>query len=84
MPAYDVSIYHRAPGEGPLEWIAVGSTGWTVRLDSQSTATVANRYGLTDHALRYPHNGVVVYDFPERIPKYVRRAVARLLGGIVP
>ena len=33
------------------------------------------RTGFIDYALRYPHNGNVVYDYPEMIPTYIKKKV---------
>lgn len=31
-------------------------------------------------AIRYPHNGLVVWDYPERVPQYVKDAAGRMLN----
>lgn len=61
------------------DWTPVGRAGWTIRRTGPRTAQAANRYGWNDNALRYD-DGWIVYDHPERVPLYVRRAVARLFA----
>lgn len=37
----------------------------------------------TDQAIRYPHNGQIAYDFPERIPATVQRAVRQFFRSVL-
>lgn len=74
----------RAPAiEYPEPWATVGR--WQVRRVSLASVQVAPLYraGGSDTAIRWP-DGRVAYDWPERCPLYVRRHVARMLGGIEP
>jgi hypothetical protein len=55
----------------------VKKTNWAVRrLTKFSVQVVNDKTGFSDYAIRY-EDGRIAYDFPERIPEYVKNMVAK-------
>jgi hypothetical protein len=51
-----------------VQWVPT-NRGWRIRVDIHGS--------FSDWPIQYP-NGSIAYDFPERIPQYVKAEVARL------
>ena len=51
---------------------------WTGGYKSKSPTEIrveALNKAFVDYAIMYPHNGKIAYDFPERIPDYIKDKV---------
>ena len=57
-------------------------SNWELNRMEENVVRVVNlKTWFTDRALRYPHNGHVVYDRPENIPAYVKKAVNQMFAN---
>ena len=54
---------------------------WTIeQLPTGHIIVGDNHYLWNDNPFKRD-DGVIAYDFPERVPKYVKRKVAQIMGG---
>jgi hypothetical protein len=54
---------------------------WTIEETNKGYMMISDGWSC-DYPLRYPHNGQIVYDYPERIPSYVKKQVKKLMETV--
>lgn len=54
------------------------NAAWLITWDSSRHTQIrveALNKAFIDYAIRYPHNGKIAYDWPERVPAYIKAKV---------